>query len=586
MNILIGFLIAFSVNAQIIPSDWSLEAYSTYNSKPKKEFESIGIYKLSHLDAALTPYGGFDKLYKRFQKEAPMTIRSGVWQEAEAFRDWLASCDLGVSVPADSLALHLGLKAVFDSPTEADALRVLEELGTHLDTERKIELAALMGGVFVSNYDNNRAGGGKGVVTFTELLKAAQTNTDAGVCRDMAQAQATALKAMGMDKCYVTTYQTKGGGHAVVLCQDPENKDKTHSINYNYITKTTSKDALTHFDSNNYIPNTGIEVKIFDNAGKPLTSLPTNLGVLLYEMSGGNPKDLDPMLKSRNTTIGVSLLNKKMTSISAGYGISPDGDKVIAMSVGMKTGSTYAPSRMNITAYMNERQTDYFGKMENKGVYLNLEQRLQTKSVVIKSAAGEFKFRPYVSGGVQFNIASTSFERSESDSSLGVRGAYRASAGLEGSYVSNDGRTKVSGNIEARADYIKADVRDEQSYRLSPNTYVLDVAVEQKVSDRVSVVGNGTVVARRELGMQSRQEVGVAVYGPKDTTTTVTVGHEGQIKGSAPVFVPGSRERYYADVSVTKNDKYRISAGGFCDKSVKDCGVRATATVKLGPKRK
>jgi hypothetical protein len=586
MYILLSLLIAFSVEAQIIPSDWSLETFSSFNSKPKKEFESIGVYKLSTLDAALTPHGGFGKLYKRFQNEAPMTIRSGVWQEAQAFRDWLASCDLGLSVSTESLALHLGLKTVFDSPTEADALRVLEELGSHLDSDRKIELAALMGGVFASHYDYKRLGGGKGIVSFTDLLKAAQTNTDAGVCRDMAQAQAKALKAMGMDQCYVTSYQTRGGGHAVVLCQDPQNKDKVHTINYNFITKTETKDALGHFEMNSTIPNTGVEVKVYNNEGKPISSIPTNLGVLLYEMSGGNPKDLDPMLKSRNSIIGVSLLNKKMTSIHAGIGFSPDGDKLMAMSVGMKTGSTYLPSRVNVTVYSNERETHIYGNMKNQGVYVNLEQRVQSKKIIIQSEAGEFSFRPYLSGGVQMNIARTAFNETSGGPKFGANSSQRLGAGVEGQYTSHNGSTRVIGYIEARADYIKADVRDEKSYTLSPNMIIGDVSAEHKVSDRVSLIGNGTVVARKEFGVQSRQEVGVAVYGPKDTVIAATLGHEGQVAGSAPVFVPGSRERYYADVSIAKNDKYRLSGGGWCDKSLKDCGVRATATVKLGPKKK
>lgn len=587
MNTLIALIFAFSVSAQIIPSDWSLETYSTYNSQPKKEFESQGVYKLSTLDSALTPYGGFNKLYKRFQDEAPMTIRTGVWQEAEAFRNWLASCELGVSVPTESLALHLGLRDFFDSPNKAAALGVLEELSPHLSTDQKVELAGLIGGVFLSHYDHSRANGGSGgVVSFDQLLRAAQTNTDAGVCRDMAQAQALALKAMGMNQCYVTTYQTKGGGHAVVLCQDPQDKNKSHTINYNYLTKTTSTDSLSHFEMNNYIPNNGIEVKLYDNNGKPLASLPTNLGVLLYEMSGGNPLDLDPMIRSKNSTIGVSLLSEKMTTISAGVGMTPDGDKVMGMSVGMKTNATYAPSRLNVTLYSSERDTEYFGKLKNQGVYINAEQRLQTKNIVINSSAGEFAFRPYVSGGVQFHIARTSLERSTSDAEFGARGAYRVGAGVEGSFRSNDGNTRVMGNVEVRADWSKSDVRDEQSFSLKPNMVVANVGVEQKVSDRVSVIGNGTVVARKEFGVQSRQEVGVAVYGPKNTVVAATVGHEGQIAGSAPVFVPGSRERYYADVSVTKNDKYRLSGGGWCDKSTKDCGVRATATVKFGPKKR
>ena len=83
-----------------------------------------------------------------------------------------------------------------------------------------------------------------------------------------------------------------------MIAMDPNDPDRAVKFNYGQITETTSDDPITLLRQDYNLPGLGIKFTISDHEGRPLTSLPTELGVKLEEAIGGDIKNMDPLLRS------------------------------------------------------------------------------------------------------------------------------------------------------------------------------------------------------------------------------------------------------------------------------------------------
>ena len=118
---LITFLFISSAFAQTLPidQDWKVAVTASGSVNTGEKFESLGVAFFTGLDTLLAPRGGFESAYREFKAENQLTY--GVYQEAEAFRDHLKNCQ--IDVPADLLAMKLGLRKIFNSQNDKQILR-------------------------------------------------------------------------------------------------------------------------------------------------------------------------------------------------------------------------------------------------------------------------------------------------------------------------------------------------------------------------------------------------------------------------------------------------------------------------------
>lgn len=571
----------------ILDTDWDLRMTARGQLSSGEKFESIGTATFAGLDSSLSQRGGFDAAYRDFKAQNNITY--GVWQESEAFRDYLRECN--IDVPTDQLAMRIGLKKIFASASDAEVTQVFEELSPKLTFEQKIELGSRLGGLLLENYDYSRASGGpnsKGIVTFRDMINGRRNGKPSGVCRDMSQAIAVSLKAMGVDQVYVVAYQTIGAGHATVLVQDPNNPMKTYNINYNYQTSTEAGNSLSHLQQDSTIPSVGTDMRIFTAEGKQLQNLPTNLGLALNEIAGREAKDMDPMLRSENQ-IGVARYNVGHgISVGAGVAATADGDKIIATTARLHSGTEVFPMEVSVVLYHNERDTNLRGDLKSNGMYIEGEQRIISSPLKVRTRQGEVQMN--VEGRINFNVNS-SFSKL-SGSTQGTKFSESrdatASAAIAGSFRSNNGSTNVNSRLEATGGLSTPDVRDGYAMSFDLRNVTGSVEVSQKIAQNLEGFAGASATARPAFGAQSRQETGLLKRNSDGSITSILLGHEGQIAGEAPVFIPGSRERLTVDARFEKQG-YAVSGGVFCRQNVdgmRDCGARTSATISLGGKKK
>lgn len=567
--------------------DFNLAVTASGTLTSGERFESVGVATFTGLENTLSSRGGFNSAYQDFKAQNQLTY--GVWQEAEAFSAYLKECN--IDAPSDLLAMRIGIDRIFKSSSDSDVNQVLSDLGPNLSFEKKIEFASRVGGVLLQGYDNERLGSGehaKGAVTFRDMISAKQNNLKAGVCRDMAQAIAMSLKTMGVNESYVVAYQTARGGHATVLAQDPNNPGKTYNINYGFVTSTESTSGLSHLQQDSTNPSVGTDMRIFNAEGKPLTTLPTHLGVALHEIAGGSARDLDPLLQSDNQVIGARYRVTDNLTVGAGGALTPDGDKVVALTTNYSAGGEFSPFNASIVVYQNTRDTNLRGNLDTLGVYIEGEQRLISKPLTVNTSAGNVAMN--IEGRVNFrnNIGFSS----QSGSSVTARtmsmgNDVTASVGGKTSFTSTSGRTNAIATVEATGGIAKADVRDEGSTTFDLRQVAGSVQVTQKIGENLSGMAGATVVMRPGLGIQSNQQMGLMRTNGNGSVTGLVLTREGSVSGNAPVFVPGSRENYRIDVKHL-DERYIAEAGVFCRRlndDRRDCGIRTSATIKFGKKK-
>ncbi len=563
--------------------DWDLSITAQGSLTSGEKFESIGVATFTALENTLSSRGGFEAAYNEFKAQNQITY--GVWQEAEAFRNFLRDCN--IEAPIDQIAMRLGLSRVFSSQNDNDVRQVFTDLSSRLSFENKIELASRLGGMLLENYDYERSGGGPnsdGVVTIRDMINGRRNGDPSGVCRDMSQAIAVSLKQMGLDQVYVVAYQTVGAGHATVLVQDPNNPSKTYNINYNYQTSTESGSALSHLQQDSSIPSVGTDMRIYTAEGKQLQNLPTHLGLALNEIAGRRASDVDPMLRSESL-VGAAHYNVgNGLTVGAGVASTPDGDRLVGVTSTFQNDSERFPSRVSVVLYHNSRETDRRGDLTSNGIFLEGEQRIVSDSLSVRTRQGVLSTN--VEGRINFNMNMSRSELSASTQGPGISGSrdMTTSAAINTRFQSADGKTNANARLEVTGGLSSPDVRDSNAMSFDLRNVTGSVQVSQRLTSNLDGFAGGTITARPQFGTQSRQEVGVLRRNRDGSLTSILLGHEGQVTGEAPVFIPGSRERFTLDARY-ETRRHAVSAGVFCRESnsgLRDCGAQASATLKFG----
>ena len=581
---LMPFLSFASPEAQ--DRDWKLSVTAQGTLSRGEKFESIGVATFISLENALFSRGGFEAAYKEFKDRDQITY--GIWQEAEAFRNFLRDCH--IEAPVEQIAMRLGLSRVFNSQDDNEVRQVFNDLGNQLSFENKMEFASRLGGMLLENYDYQRARGGprsEGVVTIRDMINGRRNNDPSGVCRDMSQVIAVSLKQMGLEQVYILAYQTTSAGHATVLVQDPRNANKTYNINYNYQTSTESGSPLSHVQQDSTIPSVGTEMRIFTAEGKQLTNLPTHLGLALREMSGRQANEVDPMLRSESQ-IGMARYNLGYgLSVGAGGALTPDGDRIVGVTSTFEKNFAHFPMRASVVIYHNQRQTDLLGDLTSVGIFMEGEQRIVSDPLVFRTSQGTVSTN--LEGRINLNKNMSRSELSNSTEGPGNSGSEdtSATASINTRFQSTNGRTNATARLEATGGIVSVDVRDSNAISFDLRHVTGSVEISQQISSNLDGFVAGTLTVRPEFGTQSRQEFGLLRRNRDGSLTSILLGHEGQVTGQAPVFIPGSRERITFDARY-ETKSHVVSAGVFCrenNSSIRDCGAQATATLKFGARR-
>jgi hypothetical protein len=167
----------------------------------------------------------------------------------------------------------------------------LHSVKDKISFDEKIHIAAKMGGIFSDRYNEDRANrvgsDADGIVSVEQLLESVKSGKPGGVCRDVASAQAIMLNELGISRAYIVSFKAREGRHANVLVQDSQNSNNVIKINYGEANVASIETGSALLSQGESMPDYGLEYKIYNRGGRPITSITSELGNILKEGTSG-----------------------------------------------------------------------------------------------------------------------------------------------------------------------------------------------------------------------------------------------------------------------------------------------------------
>ena len=277
--------------------------------------------------------------------------------------------ETGLDVPKGTLASEFMYRDLLQKPE--DWKKTLEKSKDALSFDEKIKLVAKLGNQFNNdyNYQRNESGSpdSKGIISTETLLRNLSTAASGGVCRDVSLSQSQMLKSLGVDESYSVAYQSNRGGHATLIVVDPNDKNRIIKLNYGDAQTDDGKKGKAALDQDNSLPNVGMRYRIYNNEGKPIASIPTELGSILKEVTDqangpanmGSAYSLNKAYFSTDNVQG-SIFNGKTSTGESITGVALHGKANFNDLVDVKAGVTGYKAQAD-KSYFDMKQTGLYG---------------------------------------------------------------------------------------------------------------------------------------------------------------------------------------------------------------------------------
>lgn len=201
----------------------------------------------------------------------------------------------------------------------------------------------------------------------------------AGVCRDIAQAGLKLANAMKVEVNYALGYQTTGDGHhRIVMISEGKGKG-LDQFNYGEHIQSQGERGIKALEFNGSLPSNGIKYRIYNHYSELATILPSELGLVLNEVTGGDDETLTVSPTKGFSKHQVGYQTKDFGRFRAFYtrsargttqevsGVSYDINKEFFKVIELDAGGV---------AYNATRDT-YFGRLDNTGVGVRLSPKFK-----------------------------------------------------------------------------------------------------------------------------------------------------------------------------------------------------------------
>lgn len=430
--------------------------------------------------------------------------------------------------------------------------QTLRDAKSDLSFEEKIKLASYIGKRFDSNYDFERAKEGtdasQGIVTLQQLIDGYNIKKRSGICRDIAVGQVQILNEMGL-KCKVTGYETaRATGHATVACSDPKDPDKTIRINYGEVMASNQSGTLA-LTQNGIIPATTVSYRLYDENGKFVSALKTDLGKMLTDVSGGKPEEIDWQERFNSNIAKVNLFNAGQVF----YGETVDGQTVIGIASDIKgkydfdiadldlsTGGTFAHVKNKFAPETDQALFFFRVNADLKSKPLQVTEKVDVKA----------KLGAVQTSTVQFGIGDKAEDKTNSNFALDLVPALEMQA-----KVTNSTMATISGG--SKFELGQEDFRDVDSdYMMARSADFVHTRFDHQVTDTLSVAATAVVINRNQLGRTGR--FGAEVEGQSFKSTLV---YDTRLDKTTPGFVPGATPTVTFEHQQKINNHVNISGG-------------------------
>jgi len=288
------------------------------------------------------------------------------------------------------------------SDSENKLVAKMKLLKNKITKEEALDLVALFGYQFNEGYDSDRAAASpalndSSVVGTGDLLGAAQANADskgvksyAGVCRDIAVAQARMLRAFGFNKTYVVVYNTvQQVPHTSVMAVDPDNPNQIYKINYSKRMDSKGGSSLSMHQGNQ---DAGFGYYLYDaNKATPIIYLPGITSEVMAEFAGGGLEEIggDPLSRPKHHKVSAAYRFGKNKDHGLSLGVAQDGigNRYVVSGYNLKFGNRdYSPGKIGVSVGVQNRPGEVHGYPDgqdrNMGIgYVLYSQKFRTPAI-------------------------------------------------------------------------------------------------------------------------------------------------------------------------------------------------------------
>ncbi|WP_158246887.1 MULTISPECIES: transglutaminase-like domain-containing protein [Pseudomonadati] len=419
-----------------------------------------------------------------------------------------------------------------------------------LSFNQKIYLAHILGTIMNNHYDFQRDK--EGVVTTEDLFQAIREGSKAGVCRDIAVAQANVLKKLNIDDVYVVAYNTRDVGHATVVVQDPGNKDRI--INFNYgETRINESQSAQGLAQDTTLADFGINYRIFNADGEPVDRVPSEVGYLLNQAVGLDVEMIAPGVEFDN--IDVISMNYENGAIHAKsyYAESSSGLTASGVAATLKNQGNRIKFDAGIAIQREQKKLEHRDFIKDStSIYFGMDARLKSGKVdlgILRNVYADVKSHVSITVG-NGKIKADNFQ-TEGDFS-DSQNMFSSSLYADSDYLGFDWK----GIVTAHASIMKADVREEGKYTMAVIGGTIKNEIKKQIMKEYGV-GIQNIIYIRQEGATA--DYSITLYS-EDGRHSFEIGMKAPLYGRTGFWVKGNQKSTYISAQ-TKVLKDSLSLG-------------------------
>ena len=545
----------------------------------KNTYTIQGAFSIPNADTLLKTVGGYTQVISKYTASGESLDTSDIVKSSTQLGGFISKT-YGLNVSPEVLQMKIALDAMIKSNDGDQALSYMSQIQSHLSFEQKSEILREFGGYLGGRWGYPTDSSGKKIdLTFTEVLQSAKKpGQTVGVCTAIHVAVAQLGKSLGLN-CHIEAGPTPGSGHAVSVCQDPNDPTKSQRINYGYLSSTQSLDPAGHHQQNDQSHFVGTQVSSYNSDGKFQALLPNTTGVALETLSGGSATNMDPLGRDFTDT-ALALVKHGSVATGAGFAKTAEGNTIIGWTLQMDSQSEREKGHMGVVLYRETLSPGLYSQGETYAGYISGKETIYSKPITQKLRGGTFTLQSVLEVNVQVNLGVTKIAGYKSGK---VADRYfAAGVGERANYTSNNGQTSVTAESLVVGTVAPHDVRDDLTAldQLNPQLHyiVSSLTASQLLAKSLTGFSKTTEVHRvGGLGDQIREEIGFDLG-----RVGAQFGYEGQLKGPQRADISGSVRKFFVETQVhTGQDRFRLRTGVYCRTDLSACAARGAGTLQL-----
>jgi len=435
---------------------------------------------------------------------------------------------------------------------QAKRAMVYETATLMLDFEQKMKVGSILGSMIVANYDYSRVDGGKGIVSQEEIFKALRSGQKAGICRDIATAQAKVLKRLGVEQTYVIAFQTADSGHATVVAQDNNDKSKIVHLNYGEVASGVNS-GVSSLNQDGIQADGGVVFRVFDSEGTPISQVPSELGFVLNKVAGVDLSLSAPGISDE----GIHLVSVDYTSSKGAIkffsAMSATNQETVGLSSNFIIQDTkHVDMKFGGAIHMSKKDMPAKGTSNTKqGAFGALETKLSTSEIDL----GPLKnIRGDIDGFLGIYIGAIDIvdgTRENPGVITDITNMITASLQTEASVLGFDyyGKVSIHGSV------MKSDVRDEGSKSLNYLGTTVRNVIQRRINNKYNVQLENMVYIKKSGTTMSNSIIVVS----EDGKDAYEVGFSNPIYGKPAFWNKGATKEFHVGAKkTTLKDKLEL----------------------------